>query len=162
MAYSINSSMKTEIQQALATLAVERNIRILYACESGSRAWGFGSPDSDYDVRFIYAHDIDWYLSIRDRKDNIDLPMQGLLDFAGWEVRKALNLFAKSNATPFEWLQSPIVYHEEADFSAQLWALREHYFAPKALIHHYLGISKNSHRKGVQDGYIKLKNTFMS
>ncbi len=152
--------MKPQIQQALSDIAQERNIRILYACESGSRAWGLGSEDSDYDVRFIYAHHQNWYLSIRDRKDGINMPMQGLLDIAGWEARKALNLFSKSNATPYEWLQSPIVYHEADNFRERLWELREHYFVPKATTYHYLGLAKNSHRSGVKDGHIKLKTYF--
>ncbi len=82
--------MKELIQQQLKIIERDNQVRVLFACESGSRAWGFASPDSDYDVRFIYAQPLDNYVSIRERKDNIELPVNQELDVNGWDIRKAL------------------------------------------------------------------------
>lgn len=105
------------IESRLASIASEQNIKILYACESGSRAWGFPSPNSDYDVRFIYVHSLDWYLKLDEDRDVIDLPLEhssaGILDLGGWDLRKTLRLLGKSNPVIWEWLQSPICYHDE-------------------------------------------------
>jgi predicted nucleotidyltransferase len=131
--------MRTEIQDRLGQLGRERGIHILYACESGSRAWGFASPDSDYDVRFIYAHTPDWYLSIHNRDETIDLPLEGELDLAGWDLRKALRLFAKSNGVLLEWLHSPIVYLDTPDITTVWRSLVPDIISPKALACHYLG-----------------------
>ena len=95
------------VRQALAQVEAERNVRVLFACESGSRAWGFASRDSDYDVRFLYVHRRDWYLSVEDRRDVIEQPIADDLDVSGWELRKALRLLRKSNPPLLEWLKSP-------------------------------------------------------
>ena len=92
------------------------DVRVLYACESGSRAWGFASQDSDYDVRFIYVHSRDWYLSIEDRRDVIEEPISDSLDISGWELRKTLRLLRKSNPPLLEWLKSPVVYAWDEEF----------------------------------------------
>ncbi len=89
---------------------------MLYACESGSRGWGFASPDSDYDVRFIYVHPLSWYLRVSPHRDVIEVPISGDLDINGWELRKALGLLKKGNATLIEWLDSPVVYRADQDF----------------------------------------------
>ena len=131
--------MTTRIAAALAALEAQHGIRILYACESGSRAWGFPSPDSDYDVRFIYCHSTDWYLRLDEGPDTLNFPVDDELDLAGWELRKALRLLRGANASLFEWLQSPIVYHEALGFRAQLAPLLPPAFNLKAGLHHYLG-----------------------
>ena len=95
----------------LREIEEKENIRVLHAVESGSRAWGFASPDSDYDVRFIYVRDRDFYLSLRDTKDFIDWELNEVLDINGWDIKKALQHYHKSNATPFEWSKSPEVYY---------------------------------------------------
>jgi predicted nucleotidyltransferase len=100
------------ILEQLEQIEQEEQVTILYACESGSRAWGFPSQDSDYDVRFIYLHKPEWYLSIYDKRDVIERPINNMLDINGWDLRKALNLFRKSNPPLLEWLQSPIQYKE--------------------------------------------------
>jgi len=111
---NLNYSIMTEtILQKLLELEQAENIKILYACESGSRAWGFASPDSDFDVRFIYARKVNDYLTITDLPDNVGLPVNEVLDIDGWDLKKALRLFLKSNSTLYEWLQSPIVYKEK-------------------------------------------------
>lgn len=152
--------MRERIQTELARIAAERNIRILYSCESGSRGWGFPSPDSDYDARFIYLLPLDDYLSINERKDNINLPITDELDIAGWELRKFLRLLAKSNATPLEWLQSPIIYGGETGFKEACWPLVQRYFIPRATFHHYLGLSKGSMRGIMEGDRVKIKKYF--
>ena len=100
--------MQHTIQETIAQLERDKGIRVLYACESGSRAWGIPSPDSDYDVRFIYVHQLDWYLSLSNRKDTITIQSEEAdLDMTGWDFRKTLQLMKKSNAAPLEWMHSP-------------------------------------------------------
>lgn len=102
--------MRDEILKRLIAAEKEHGVRILYACESGSRAWGFASPDSDFDVRFVYAHPADWYLSfdVESRRDVIEYPIVDDIDCGGWDVRKALYLFTRTNGAFLEWLNSPI------------------------------------------------------
>lgn len=152
--------MHYRISLALAALETAHDIRILYACESGSRAWGFPSPDSDYDVRFIYVHPPAWYLRLDEGPDTLNFPVDDELDLAGWELRKALRLLRGSNAALFEWLQSPIVYHEAPGFLTQLQPLLPAAFNLKAGLHHYLG----QLRRGVEEDLIgeevRLKRLF--
>jgi uncharacterized protein len=152
--------MRETIIQELQNLEKEFDITILYACESGSRAWGFPSPDSDFDVRFIYAQPLRRYLSIHDKKDTIDLFLTKDLDFIGWDIRKALRLFQKSNASPFEWMQSPIVYQQKTNFVEELRALAPQYFSLKPSLHHYLGIAKSTFMGYLQGEQVKLKKYF--
>jgi len=102
--------MKETIAKALSRIEEDHQVRIILAIESGSRAWGFPSRDSDFDVRFIYVHQQEWYLSIADKRDVIELPVDPVLDINGWDLKKALQLMRKSNAPLFEWLASPIQY----------------------------------------------------
>jgi predicted nucleotidyltransferase len=149
----------TTIVRHLRELEKEREIKILLAVESGSRAWGCASPDSDYDVRIIYVRRPDWYLSINEGKDNIDYFEGELLDVSGWDIRKALRLLAGSNATPFEWAQSPVVYFEVPGFREQLLGFARQYFRPGNTLNHYRGIAHNS--LVVKDGEeMKLKKMF--
>ncbi|NJO02783.1 MAG: nucleotidyltransferase domain-containing protein [Bacteroidia bacterium] len=152
--------MKETIINELDKLEKEQEIIVLYACESGSRAWGFPSPDSDYDIRFIYAQSPKRYLSIYDRKDAIDLFLTRDLDLIGWDIRKALRLFHKSNASPFEWMQSPIIYRQKTDFVERLRELAPEYFSPRAGLHHYLGMTKHTYLGHLQGDTVKLKSTF--
>jgi hypothetical protein len=159
--YDINPQVSSEIQGELLRIAEDNNIRILYACESGSRGWGFSSPDSDYDVRFIYLHPTSWYLSILPQDDGMDLFIDKELDINGWDIRKVLRLLIKSNVTPFEWLQSPIVYQADEDFKAALWSLSQHFFQARPSIQQYLGLASNSMRKGLlNDTEINIKKYF--
>src|SRR5437879_13444130 len=101
--------MNNQISDELLAIEERERVRILYACESGSRAWGFPSADSDYDVRFIYVHRPEWYLSVFEKRDVIERPLKDCLDLSGWDIKKALQLLRKSNAPLLEWLGSPIV-----------------------------------------------------
>lgn len=100
----IDPNMRETIIAELRKIERDHRVHILFAIESGSRAWGFPSPDSDYDARFIYVHEPDWYLSLTTGRDVIELPISGLLDINGWDIRKALNLLLKPNPVMLEWL----------------------------------------------------------
>ncbi|MGI4872991.1 MAG: nucleotidyltransferase domain-containing protein [Janthinobacterium lividum] len=152
--------MQPRIQAALLALEAEHGIRVLYACEAGSRAWGFPSPDSDYDVRFIYCHPPAWYLRLDEGPDTLNFPVDDELDLAGWELRKALRLLRGSNAALFEWLQSPIVYHEAAGFRAQLAPLLPVAFNLKAGQHHYLGQLRRGVEEDLLPTEVRLKRLF--
>ncbi len=152
--------MTTRIAAALAALEARHGIRILYACESGSRAWGFPSPDSDFDVRFLYAHPAAWYLRLDEGPDTLNFPVDDELDLAGWELRKALRLLRGSNAALFEWLQSPIVYHEAPGFRARLAPLLPPAFNLKAGLHHYLGQLRRGVEEDLTGAEVRLKRLF--
>lgn len=148
------------ILEELRSIEEEEGVRILYACESGSRAWGFPSKDSDYDVRFIYIRPVDWYLSIFDKRDVIERPISDMLDINGWDLRKALNLFRKSNPPLLEWLQSPIVYKENRLITEQIREISPLTFSPKSCIHHYLHMAKGNYRDYLQGDQVKIKKYF--
>ena len=130
--------MAAAINDRLDELEHENGVRILLAVESGSRAWGFPSPDSDFDVRFVYAHDVDWYMSLDTRRDVIELPVDGDLDINGWDIKKALSLLIKPNPVLLEWLQSPITYRADGGVKSRLMALAERTAHRRPLMHHYL------------------------
>jgi len=111
--------------------------------ESGSRAWGFASPDSDYDIRFIYKHHTEWYLSLWEKPDVIEFMTKEDFDGSGWDLAKALKLLAKSNAPLIEWLFSPVVYYQQDTFLLQMQQFAKQCFSPIATLHHYLGTTKN-------------------
>jgi uncharacterized protein len=152
--------MSSDVMNALQGLESVNNVRILFSCESGSRAWGFASPDSDYDVRFIYVHNKEYYLSVDEQRDVIELPINDLLDINGWELRKALRLFRKSNGPLFEWLQSPIVYTQNNEFIVDLKNLMPHYFSPRSTMHHYLSMAKTVFESDLEGGEVRLKKYF--
>jgi predicted nucleotidyltransferase len=156
----IMNIMKGIIREKLEGIELGNSVKVLYACESGSRAWGFASPDSDYDVRFVYMQTRDQYLSIRERSDVIELPVNEVLDIGGWDCRKALQLFLKSNAVLYEWLQSPIVYKETTGFASELRGLMGKYFSMRAGGHHYLSMARNTLENDLQGDSVKLKKYF--
>ncbi|ETT72054.1 nucleotidyltransferase [Paenibacillus sp. FSL R7-277] len=154
------NSINTLIHEQLKQIEQEEQVTILYACESGSRAWGFPSQDSDYDVRFIYVHRPEWYLSIWDARDVIERPINNMLDFSGWDLRKALKLFHKSNPPLLEWLQSPIQYAEKFSVAEQLRGISPYTFSPKACMYHYLNMAKGNYRDYLQGEQVKIKKYF--
>jgi len=151
--------MKETILEKLKEIEKTKNVEILFAVESGSRAWGFASPDSDYDIRFIYKHKPEYYLSLWEKPDVIEFMTEDDLDGSGWDLRKAVKLLAKSNAPLIEWLFSPIVYFKNDDFAKQMQDLAVECFSPIAVLHHYLGTTKK-----IIDVYemeeVKLKSYF--
>lgn len=141
---SIESKIKTKLQE----LELKHGVQILYAVESGSRLWGFESVDSDYDVRFIYIRPLQWYLSVRNRRDVIEFPISEDLDFSGWDMKKALYLLSKSNPPFLEWLNSHIIY-KETDVVEKIKNLVSSYFNPRATIFHYLHMAVGNYKEYV-------------
>lgn len=135
--------MRETILNKLSDTENDYKVKIIYACESGSRAWGFPSRDSDYDVRFLYVHPKDWYLSISEKRDVIELPVENMLDINGWDIRKSLLLLRKSNAPLFEWLGSPIIYGCVNSVMGIITELSKKAFLPVSAFHHYLAMAKN-------------------
>lgn len=152
--------MTEQIKIELNELEAKHEIKILYAVESGSRAWGFASTNSDWDVRFIYLHKPEWYLSIEDKKDSIDQILPNDIDLGGWEFKKAMKLFMKSNPPLMEWLRSPIVYKEEGSFADSLRNLSADYFNPKNCLHHYLHMAEGNYREYLQKDMVRTKKYF--
>ena len=152
--------MIEKIKKELARIEEKSDIKILLAVESGSRAWGFASVDSDWDVRYIYIHRLEWYLKIDDLKDSQEEMLPDDLDFAGWELKKALKLFRKSNPPMLEWLRSPIVYLEQFSTAERLREMSEEYFNPKSCMYHYLSMAKNNFREFLQKDLVKSKKYF--
>jgi predicted nucleotidyltransferase len=152
--------MIEEIRKELLRLERERDIKILYAVESGSRAWGFASRDSDWDVRYIYVHRLEWYLRIEDEKDSQEEILPNDIDLAGWELRKALRLFRKSNPPLMEWLRSPIVYLQNFSTADRLRELSEKFFNPKSGLHHYLNMAEGNYREYLQRDFVRVKKYF--
>ncbi len=147
------------ILERLGSIEQTEAVRILYACESGSRAWGFASPDSDYDVRFLYVRPRDWYLSIdlERRRDVIERPIEGVLDINGWDLRKALQLMHKSNPPLFEWLHSPLVYRAQPGFREAMLALTPAYYSPVGCAWHYLHMARGNDREYLHGDRVRLK-----
>lgn len=152
--------MRTIIAEKLSMIEKSQGVKIIYACESGSRAWGFASPDSDFDVRFIYIRPLNDYLSIAERKDVIELPVNEVLDIGGWDLRKALQLFLKSNAPLYEWVQSPIHYIPNEELKTDLLKLSEKYFSGRAGCHHYISMAKNTFENDLQGEQVRIKKYF--
>jgi len=135
------------VPELLDEIEASERVRVCLAVESGSRAWGFPSADSDYDVRFIYVRHPDWYLSIEDGGDVIERPIAGMVDLSGWDIRKALKLFRKSNPPLLEWLQCPIVYRERSSLAGTLRQLLPQFFSPEASFFHYLHMARGNFRE---------------
>ena len=152
--------MTTQINKELLRLEQQYDIKILYAVESGSRAWGFASTDSDWDVRYIYIHNLDWYLSIDNKKDSHEEILPNAIDLAGWELKKALRLFRKSNPPMLEWLRSPIVYLQQSSATDKLRELAKEYFNPKSCLYHYLNMAEGNFRTYLQRDTVRVKKYF--
>ena len=152
--------MTDKIQRVLETLEISQDIKILYAVESGSRAWGFASQDSDWDVRYIYIHKLDWYLQIEDKKDSFEKILPNNIDLAGWELKKTLKLFRKSNPPLLEWLRSPIVYLQKSSLVDKLHELSKEYFNPNSCVHHYLHMAEGNFREYLQSDIVRAKKYF--
>lgn len=158
----IDPAVKKEILTRIENAEKEHGVRVLYAVESGSRAWGFESPNSDYDVRFIYAHPKDWYVAVdlEDKRDVIEYPIVDEIDINGWDIRKALKLFSRSNPAFVEWLQSPIVYLDRGDFAHRSRELMGRVYCVEKGIYHYRSMAKTNYRGYLRDDLVPIKKYF--
>lgn len=153
--------MEEKIKGYLREIEKENDVRILMACETGSRAWGFPSPDSDYDVRMIYVHKRDWYLSLKEEKDTIEIMLEdGEFDITGWDLRKSLRLLWKSNAALLERIQSPILYCKDDDFINKIDKIADAAYSRISTIHHYMSMAKKALEDVINKEEYKLKKFF--
>lgn len=155
----IKPAIISQVKEHLLEIERKHDVVILHAIESGSRAWGFPSPDSDYDVRFIYRHHRDWYLRLNEARDVIELPINDELDIGGWDVRKAFQLANRGNAVIQEWLNSPIVYQQSSAYN-ELAQMINGAFNPAAAYHHYRAMAKKAHFDIEHSEQKKLKRFF--
>jgi predicted nucleotidyltransferase len=153
-------TIQEKICDALSRIESENQVTILYACETGSRGWGFESIDSDYDVRFIYLRPVVWYLSVEPKRDVIELEIDGQLDICGWDLRKAFHLMRKSNPPLLEWLQSPIIYRQKNSCVDRLRAIMPECYSPVACFHHYLHMAQGNFREYLQGDVVWIKKYF--
>lgn len=156
-AHPVDDTVRAQIMEGLQALERQHDVKVLFACESGSRGWGFASPDSDYDVRFIYVNQPAWYLSVDPCRDVIELPISGDLDINGWDLRKALQLLKRSNPTLLEWLRSPIVYMEDLATMARFRDLAETGFSSLRGYHHYVSMAKKNFREHLKGEVVRYK-----
>ena len=156
----VDGYVRNIILNELKELEKKENIKILFAVESGSRAWGFESKDSDYDVRFVYVRPLEWYMSISKRKNTLEVMINEDLDFAGWDLNKAVELLAKSNPPLGEWLNSSIVYTEKDNIIAEFDKLFDKYLRENALVYHYLSMASKDMETLREKREIKLKKYF--
>jgi hypothetical protein len=158
----IDADIENRIMEELLDIEERNDVSILFACESGSRAWGFPSQDSDYDVRFIYVHKKDWYLQVDNvrQRDVIEKPIDDELDVSGWELRKALNLLKKSNPALIEWINSPIVYRKDDTFHSGFRDQITECYSPKACFYHYSHMANGNNRSYLQGEIVRVKKYF--
>ena len=150
------SDIRNEILDKLSEIEEKENVRIIYAVESGSRAWGVESPDSDYDVRFIYVRDKDDYLKLQEMRDVIEWQLDDVLDINGWDLKKTLIQFHKGNATLFEWANSPIVYKKSDEWQI-VYESAKKYFSRKIALYHYYGTANSTFKQYLQDDVVRYK-----
>jgi predicted nucleotidyltransferase len=155
--HPVSDDIRSDILDRLLAIEAEHGVRVLYACESGSRGWGFASPDSDYDVRFIYAHPLPWYLRVSAQRDVIEVPISDELDINGWELRKALSLLKKGNATLIEWLESPVVYRADVDFLRAMRDAAQQTHQAERSFHHYVHMARKNYREYLRGDTVRLK-----
>lgn len=151
--------IQKEIQEKLNEIEQTEHVRILHAVESGSRAWGFASPDSDYDVRFVYVRERNEYLRIDEPRDVIEWQLDDVLDINGWDLKKALRQFAKGNATLFEWSGSPVVYRTTEDWKT-ISQVSAQYFSEKAAVYHYYGTANSTLHEYLMKETVRYKKYF--
>lgn len=156
----VSEAMQARVRRVLSEVEQKYAVKVLYACESGSRGWGFASPDSDYDVRFLYVHAPEWYLRVEAARDVIELPIDDELDVCGWEWRKALGLLKNANPTLIEWLDSPIVYQQEPSTILTLKSLVPQWFSPLRARWHYYSMARKNFRGYLQGDEVRLKKYF--
>lgn len=147
------------IEEKLTEIEQKEDVKILHCVESGSRAWGFASPDSDYDVRFIYVRKNDWYLKLDEGRDVIEWQLDDMLDINGWDLQKTLKLLHNSNPTVFEWDRSPVVYRSTSEWEDISGKIQK-YFSVRKMLHHYLGTAVHTYNNFLKGEEVKLKKYF--
>ena len=158
---AVAPAIRTDIDSRLAAVEAKEGVRLLLTVESGSRAWGFPSPDSDYDVRFIYVRPRDWYLSLTPGRDVIEAPIVDDIDLSGWDISKALALLLKSNAVVSEWIESPIRYRPDDEIVGDLAALADSVIDARSLAFHYASLGRNAADRWLDgDGAVPVKTYF--
>jgi len=158
---AIRPDIRAEIDRRLAAIAAEEGVRLLMAIESGSRAWGFPSPDSDYDVRFLYVRPRADYLALSQPRDVIERPIVDEIDLNGWDIRKALGLLLKHNAVLSEWIDSPIRYVADDPVIEKLDALASAHFNPRGYAKHYASLARSTISRWFDEhGEIAVKRYF--
>ena len=161
MIEQIAPEIRQEIEARLTAIEASENVRYLLAVESGSRAWGFPSPDSDYDVRLFYVRPRDWYLGLKTGRDVIERPIVDEIDLNGWDIRKALGLMLRSNVVVNEWLASPIRYRPDDPAVAKISALADTIFDPRGYAHHYAKLGRNAAERWLEgDDAVPVKRYF--
>ena len=145
------------IQARLKEVEQDLRIRILYACESGSRAWGFESQDSDYDIRFLYVRNVEDYITVEAPRDVIEIPVDEIWDMNGWDLAKALKLLVKGNSNLLEWLHSPIQYIENPQLCQTLLELAKSNLSFKKLFYNYQGMARNNYREYLKGEEVWIK-----
>lgn len=151
--------MKDVIEKKLSEIEKTENVKIIHCAESGSRAWGFASPDSDYDVRFIYVRPLEHYLRLDKTRDVIEWQLDDTLDINGWDLQKALRLLQKSNPTLFEWNNSPVIYRTTEQWK-KVSDIINNYFIKKAGVYHYISTAKGNYREYLKGEKVRLKKYF--
>jgi predicted nucleotidyltransferase len=151
--------MEKRILEKLKEIEAQKGIEILFAVESGSRAWGFTSPDSDYDIRFVFKRPTEDYLDLWEKKDTIEFMTEDDLDGSGWDLKKATLLLAKSNASFLGWLFSPIVYINKGSCLEDMRKLAKENFNPVAGFYHYHSMNKGFQEQ-LENEDLKLKPFF--
>lgn len=158
--HGVSEPMRERVRTVLRQIEVEKEVCVLFACESGSRGWGFASEDSDYDVRFIYVHKPQWYLRVESPRDVIEKPIDAELDVCGWELRKALGLLKRANPTLIDWLDSPVIYRQDDEVMARINALSKRFFSPERARWHYRAMAHKNFHHYLQGDQVRLKKYF--
>jgi predicted nucleotidyltransferase len=140
------------IDAMLDSIAAQQRVFLPLAIESGSRAWGFASPDSDYDCRFVFVRRAIDHITPWTARDVIELPLEDELDANGWDLRKALQLLLKGNAVIVEWLRSPVIYRGQAWFRDAFLEFGRHAASREAICRHYLHLGERQRRVYFGDG----------
>lgn len=162
LAPDMDPDVVRQIDGRLAAACEEHGVAIPWAIESGSRAWGFPSPDSDYDCRFLFVRRLDDYLDPWPQRDVIETPLDAVLDVNGWDLIKAVRLAENGNATVGEWLRSPLVYSGDTGFRDALLSACADLVDVQRVGRHYLHVGEGQwERSGAGAGRdVVLKRVF--
>lgn len=154
-----NTYIVEQIKNKLDEIEHEKNVQVIFAIESGSRSWGFASPDSDYDVRFVYVRQLEDYIRLKPRRDVIEWQLDDVYDISGWDLQKTLRLTYDSNPSIHEWCTSPIVYKEN-EYADALRELVSRCFVPKKSLYHYISMARHNYINHLISDEVRLKKYF--